>query len=65
MVLTVVGVAVATLGAGRWSVDHAVGIFNPPGWAGLTIACLAGGGGAAAILGLCWRPNPAKISADV
>src|SRR5919201_3557782 len=39
MVLTVVGVAVATLAAGRWSVDHAVGIFNPPGWTGLVAAC--------------------------
>lgn len=57
MVLTALGVVVAGTGAGEWSIDHAVGIFDPPGWTGLAIAAIAGGGGAAALLAAFWRPE--------
>jgi putative oxidoreductase len=56
MVLTALGLVVAGLGAGEWSLDHATGIFDPPGGHGLAIAVVAGGGGAAALLAACWRP---------
>jgi putative oxidoreductase len=61
MTLTALGLAVGALGAGEWSLDHAIGIFDPPGWAGLAIAAAAGGGGAALLLLLFWRPNPARL----
>lgn len=57
MTLTAVGLAIAALGAGEWSLDHAIGVFDPPGWAGLAIAAAAGGGGAALLLLLFWRPS--------
>ena len=58
MTLTIVGFALATLGAGEWSVDHAAEIFDPPGLDGLVIALVAGVGGAAALLAGFWRPEP-------
>ena len=57
MTLTLAGVAIATLGAGQWSLDHAFELFDPtPGRNGLLIALVAGGGGAAALLAAAWRP---------
>jgi len=56
MTLTVAGLAVAGLGAGKWSLDHAAGIFDPPSTAGFLIGLVAGGGGAAILLAVCWRP---------
>jgi len=61
MVLTVCGLVVATLGAGEWSLDHAIDLLDPPGLDGLLVAVLAGGGGAAALLAVGWRP-PAKTA---
>ncbi|MFL6204341.1 MAG: DoxX family protein [Acidimicrobiales bacterium] len=58
MTLTIVGFAIATLGAGEWSVDHAAEIFDPPGVDGLLIALIAGVGGAAGLLAAFWRPEP-------
>ena len=55
MVLVATGFALAVLGAGRWSLDHALDIFDPPGAAGLWIA-LGGAAGAAVLLAACWRP---------
>jgi putative oxidoreductase len=55
MVLTVPGVVVAGLGAGAWSLDHAVGIFENPSVGGLAIALVVSGG-AAALLAACWWP---------
>jgi len=46
----------AGVGAGQWSVDHALGWFDPPGWAGLGIALAAGLGGAFGLLAVYWRP---------
>jgi putative oxidoreductase len=63
MTLTVVGIAIGALGAGEWSLDHAVGIFDPPGKEGLLIAAGAGGLGAAALLAVFWRP-PTRAPKD-
>jgi len=57
MTLTAVGLVLATLGPGRWSVDHAIGVDDDyVGTTGLLIGALAGGGGAALLLALFWRP---------
>ncbi|HUF32675.1 MAG TPA: DoxX family protein [Acidimicrobiales bacterium] len=56
MVLTVCGLVVATLGAGSWSLDHLLGLFDRPSWANLAIGAGAGAGGAALLLATCWRP---------
>jgi putative oxidoreductase len=61
MVLACLGVVVAILGAGEWSLDHALGVFDTPSWAGLLIALVAGVGGAVTLLLAFWRrPRPAK-----
>lgn len=57
-VLVACGLALATLGAGEWSLDNAIDIFQPfPAADGFWIAIVAGFGGAAALLGIFWRPN--------
>lgn len=58
MTLIAAGFALAVLGAGSWSLDHALGIFDPPGATGLWVAFIAGFGGAAALLAVFWRPPP-------
>ena len=59
MTLTIAGFAIAVLGAGEWSLDNALDLFEPsPGAAGLVIAVIAGAGGAAALLAGFWRPAP-------
>jgi putative oxidoreductase len=63
MTLTFVGFALAVLGAGEWSLDHAIGIDDDLlGATGLLIVLLAGVGGAAALLAGFWRPPPPKES---
>lgn len=57
MALTVTGAVIGALGAGSWSLDHAVGIFDPPGAEGLLISAGAGGVGAALLLAGFWRPD--------
>jgi putative oxidoreductase len=57
MTLTAVGVGLAGVGPGEWSLDHAIGWFDPPGFLGLGIALAAGFGGAAALLIGFWRPT--------
>lgn len=57
MTLTIVSITLSGAGAGQWSIDRIAGIFQPPGWVGLLIALLAGGGGAAGLLATFWRPN--------
>ncbi len=57
MTLTLAGVAVAVLGAGEWSLDHALELDDDLiGTPGLLIALVAGGGGAATLLATTWRP---------
>jgi putative oxidoreductase len=57
MVLTACGVALAALGAGEWSLDQALGIFDEPSWWNLAIGAGLGAGGAALLLTTCWRPD--------
>ena len=62
LVLAAIGVALATIGAGQWSVDNAVGIdLNGP--AGFAIALVGGLGLAAGLLVTCYRP-PAPTPAE-
>jgi putative oxidoreductase len=61
MTLTLAGVALAGTGAGRISVDHAAGIFTPPGWGGFALGLVAGIGGAVCLLAVFWRPG-ARVS---
>lgn len=56
LTLILVAVGVAGVGPGRWSVDHVVGWFDPPGWLGFLVASAAGFGGAALLLMTFWRP---------
>ena len=54
--IAVVAFCVATVGAGRWSVDHALGV-TWHGWAGAIIAGTLGLSGAVLQLTLSYRPN--------
>lgn len=62
MTLTICGLALGSTGAGKISIDHAAGIFDPPGWLGLGIAAVAGVGGAAGLLVTFWRPAAAETA---
>jgi putative oxidoreductase len=57
MTLTAAAVGLAGVGGGCWSLDHALGWFDPPGWLGFGIALVAGFGGAAGLLIVFWRPS--------
>jgi putative oxidoreductase len=57
MTLTLCGIALAGTGAGRISIDRALGIFQPPGWGGFVVGLALGLGGAVALLVLFWRPD--------
>ena len=58
MTLTLLGIVVATLGPGQWSIDcHVAGLDSLWGWPGFGIALGAGGGGAALLLLTFWRPK--------
>jgi putative oxidoreductase len=61
MTLTLIAFGLSGLGAGQWSLDHVAGWFDPPGWTGVTVAAVAGFGGAAGLLATCWRP-PKQVS---
>lgn len=56
MTLIAAGFALAVVGGGRWTIDHALGIFDPPGASGAAVAVIGGVGGAAALLAVFWRP---------
>lgn len=58
MVLAAVGLVVGMLGAGRWSLDEALDLADLAGTSGLVLTAGLGIGGAAALLVLCWRPEP-------
>jgi putative oxidoreductase len=61
MTLTVVGLVLATIGPGEWSIDHAISLDEHyVGTTGLLIGALAGGGGALLLLAGFWRPPPPK-----
>lgn len=58
MTLTFSGLAIAVLGAGDWSLDNALDLWQPmPGTDGLAIAAVAGAGGAVGLLVGFWRPE--------
>jgi putative oxidoreductase len=59
LTLALVGIGLGGVGAGRWSLDNALGWFQPPGGLGLGFTLVAGIGGAAILLVTCWRP-PAR-----
>lgn len=61
MVLAMVALALALLGPGRISLDHAFGIGGV-GWAGGAIALGLGVAGTAGLLGLFWRPQVQEVS---
>jgi putative oxidoreductase len=64
MLLTVCGLVLGTIGAGAWSLDDALDLFQPfPGRDGLLIAGGLGGGGAALLLAIFWRPKPKEAAA--
>jgi len=52
MILSACAVGLAGTGPGRWSVDHVLGLFDPPTWGWFAAACGVGAGGAAALLAL-------------
>jgi len=57
LTLTVVALAIGTLGPGNWSVDgHVSALQHLWGWTGLLLTALLGGGGCALLLLAYWRP---------
>jgi putative oxidoreductase len=57
MTLAIVGLALATIGPGAWSLDDALDLNDDlSGWTGLLIAVIGGLGGAAVLLATSWRP---------
>lgn len=54
MTLAVIGLSLATMGAGEWSIDNAIGL-DLSGWPGFIIG-LAGVGAGITQLTLFWRP---------
>ena len=59
--LAVAAFSIATIGAGQWSLDHALGL-DVEGWWGAAIALIVGLVGAALQLAACYRPPPPKPS---
>ena len=57
MTLTACGLALSGTGGGRYSLDHAIGILDPPGWGVSGLCWAAGVLGAAGLLVLYWRPE--------
>jgi putative oxidoreductase len=60
MTLTCCGLVLAVLGAGEWSLDHAIFEEDLVGMPGLLTALIGGVGGALALLAGFWRPPPPK-----
>lgn len=55
--IALVAWSVATIGPGRFSVDHGLGV-EWDGWTGALLAAVLGIGGAVTQLALCYRPVP-------
>jgi putative oxidoreductase len=58
-----VAFAVATMGAGEWSLDHAFDI-DWSGWSGALVAAIVGVGGALLQLGVSYRPPAPAPAAE-
>jgi putative oxidoreductase len=56
MVVTVVALAIGTLGAGEWSLDGVWGL-GLSGWWPLVVTAAVGFGGSAGLLAVFWRPG--------
>jgi putative oxidoreductase len=56
---------VATIGPGKWSLDHAIGLDWTAwgGWIGAVLAGVLGVGGALLQLAICYRPAPVDVQA--
>ncbi len=61
MVIALSAFAIASIGAGRWSVDHALG-WDVEGWWGAAIAGIGGVIGGALFLAVFWRPTRAEAA---
>ena len=61
LTLLLTGLAIAAIGAGKWSIDHSIDSTWLRGWKGLAIGAVAGIGGGIALLAVYWRP-PAKTA---
>jgi putative oxidoreductase len=62
-VVALIAVAIAGLGPGRWSLDHAIGLADDlNGWVGLAIALVLGIGGGLAQLAVFYRPPAADAA---
>ncbi len=55
MILAIAAFAVAAIGAGEWSIDHALDL-DVESWWGAGIALVGGVGGGLLFLAVCWRP---------
>jgi len=62
LTLMLCGFAVAGIGGLRWSIDDSINSTWLFGWKGLTIAAVAGIGGAIGLLSVFWRPAPTSTS---
>ena len=59
MVLGLCALPLGAIGAGRWSLDHALGITDElDGWLGLGLSAGLGVVGAVVVLVTSWRPPP-------
>ena len=56
MTLVACGLLLCATGGGRLSLDHALGVLDPPGWPAAVLCAAAGLGGAAGLLTVFWRP---------
>lgn len=55
--LALLGIGIAVIGAGGWSLDRALGIDDDlDAGVGLALALVGGIGGGAALVAACWRP---------
>lgn len=58
LTLLLTGLALAGIGAGKWSIDYEITSSWLWGWKGILVAAVFGGGGAVALLAFFWRPAP-------
>ena len=56
LTLLLTGLAIAAIGAGKWSIDNSIDSTWLWGWKGLAIGAVAGIGGGIALLAVFWRP---------
>jgi putative oxidoreductase len=57
LTLILAALCIGATGAGRISLDHAIGIFDDGAWWGFMIAVVAGFGGGIGLLVTFWRPE--------